>query len=181
MVLRQFVLLPTGRHHPVTDIQAKGHKLLAARALHLHKQPIKSRLRGVKPEMQIRAAPIAVRKRVRGLRINVKRARVSFASIRPVFAERLLRHSRFGEFLKARIVPERIKHWIEAEKRGSERRLPAPERTFIGKGEHFLQGRDRALGLAHLCRHPGENFDRSGAVESVFRDRHRGHRPFLKD
>jgi hypothetical protein len=34
----------------------------------------------------------------------------------------LLRHGRGDEFLEARIIPERIEHWIEPEQRRSERR-----------------------------------------------------------
>src|SRR6266487_6938390 len=33
----------------------------------------------------------------------------------------LLRRGRGGELLEARIIPERIEHWIEPEQRGSER------------------------------------------------------------
>ena len=36
--------------------------------------------------------------------------------------ELLLRRGRRDEFLEARIVPQRIEHWIEPEQRGSERR-----------------------------------------------------------
>src|SRR6266481_6980549 len=32
-----------------------------------------------------------------------------------------LRRGRSGKFLEARIIPERIKHWIEPEERGGER------------------------------------------------------------
>src|SRR5438132_920653 len=37
----------------------------------------------------------------------------------------------FAEFLEAGIIPERIEHWIEPEQRGSERTLPAAQRTFV--------------------------------------------------
>src|SRR5437870_6168363 len=36
---------------------------------------------------------------------------------------RIVGRGRGGEFLKARIVAERIEHWIEAEQRGSERHV----------------------------------------------------------
>ena len=38
----------------------------------------------------------------------------------PLFV-RCLRRGRLGEFLEARIIPERIEHWIELEERRSER------------------------------------------------------------
>jgi len=36
---------------------------------------------------------------------------------------RCLRRGRLGELLEARIIPERIEHWIESEQRRSERRM----------------------------------------------------------
>jgi hypothetical protein len=38
----------------------------------------------------------------------------------------LLRRGRGDEFLEARIIPERIEHWIEPEHRGGERLVKSP-------------------------------------------------------
>src|SRR5438477_13013102 len=48
--------------------------------------------------------------------------------------------SRFrgGEFLEARIVAERIEHWIEPEQRGRERHVLRSQRASIGCRVHFL-------------------------------------------
>jgi hypothetical protein len=43
----------------------------------------------------------------------------------------------FAEFLEARIVPERIEHWIEPEQRGSER-YTLSQRAEARQSEQFL-------------------------------------------
>ena len=78
--------------------------------------------------------------------------------------------------LETRVVSERIEHRIEPEERGSERRLAAAERAFVGKGEStFCRAAMARSGSPDLRRYARENFDRSRAVEGIFLDRHRGH------
>ena len=50
----------------------------------------------------------------------------------------------FAEFLKARIVPERIEHWIEPEQRGSERGSCPKKFALLfrrERGDDFLEAR----------------------------------------
>ena len=57
---------------------------------------------------------------------------------------RRLRRGRLGEFLEARIIPERIEHGIELEQRGSERRNLSEKFSLLFRregGDDFLEAR----------------------------------------
>jgi hypothetical protein len=57
-----------------------------------------------------------------------------------------------AEFLETRIIAERIEHWIEPEKRRSERYIRR-KRAYVRYREQFLQSRDGAVGFAHFRGH----------------------------
>ncbi len=68
----------------------------------------------------------------------------------------LFRPGRSCEFLEARIVPQRIEHWIEPEQSRSERHVCGIKRAFVRCREQFLQGGDGAVGFSHPRRHSGK-------------------------
>ena len=78
--------------------------------------------------------------------------------------------------MKARVVPERIKHRIKLKERRSEWRASGHQ-TLIRKGQKFLQRGDRAIGFVGLGCHPGESLHDTGAIYRVFLDRYRSHGP----
>jgi hypothetical protein len=57
-----------------------------------------------------------------------------------------------AEFLETRIIAERIEHWIEPEKRRSERYVRR-KRAYVRYREQFLQSRDGAVVFAHFRGH----------------------------
>jgi hypothetical protein len=69
----------------------------------------------------------------------------STTACRERYFDRLFR-SRRSQFLKARIVPERIKHWIEPQQRGSERHVFSQWAT-ARHGKQFLYSGNGAIGF----------------------------------
>ena len=63
-----------------------------------------------------------------------------------------------AEFLKTRIISERIEHWIEPEQRRSERRAHTHCATV--RDGVALSG-DGAVGFSRAPRHPREDLDRT--------------------
>src|SRR5438477_11476598 len=87
---------------------------------------------------------------------------------------------RSDQLLEARIIAERIEHWIEPEQRRGEWDVLCAQRATVGQREQFPQSGDRAVGFRHARRHPGKNLNRTGTIYRVPLDRIRGHRPFRK-
>src|SRR5437763_12817202 len=79
------------------------------------------------------------------------------------------------DFLKTRIIAERVEHWIEPKQRKSERH--ARSQCALGRyRQQFLQRGDGPIRLSQLCCYSGGDLDRSGTIYYVFLNRKHGHR-----
>ena len=69
--------------------------------------------------------------------------------------------------MEARIVSQRIEHWIEPEQGSSKRRVARRQCALIRYREQFLKGGYDAIRLSCLGRDPGENLDRSWPIHDI--------------
>src|SRR5205823_14905554 len=85
---------------------------------------------------------------------------ISFLTPQP--CEKLFRRRRGDEFLETRIAAERIEHWIEPERRRSERHVRYQYTCAPWSVSRvFLESGDAGNRASHAYRLPGEDLDRN--------------------
>src|SRR6266516_42113 len=80
-----------------------------------------------------------------------------------------------NQFLEARIFAEWVKHWIEPQQGGSERRVCGQGR-LVWDRKQLGQGGDSAVRIADASRDPGEDVQRPRTRQRVFLNRNHGDR-----
>src|SRR5215510_323557 len=84
-----------------------------------------------------------------------------------------------NQLLKARILAEGTKHWIQPEQRRSQRRVGG-QRRFVRDRKQLSQRGDRSIDIADASCHAREDFQWPGTCKRIFLDRTQRHCTFCQ-